>query len=62
MPGRRARGSISDNFLRRAAGQSLAGNTANDPAEAVYLPDFNDAHGAQLLPGGRYESAGTKQR
>ena len=33
------------------ADQSLAGITANDPADAVYLVPFNDAHGAKLSPG-----------
>ena len=48
-------GRFGDDFLRRAADQSLAGITANDPAEAVYLVNFNDAHGAKLSPQGRYE-------
>ena len=39
----------------RAADQSLAGITANDPAEAVYLVNFTDANGAKLSPQGRYE-------
>jgi hypothetical protein len=50
-----AEGRFGDNFLRRAADQSLAGITANDPAEAVYLVNFSDAHGAKLSPQGRYE-------
>jgi hypothetical protein len=50
-----AEGRFGDDFLRRAADQSLAGITANDPAEAVYLVNFNDAHGAKLSPQGRYE-------
>jgi hypothetical protein len=48
-------GRFGDDFLRRAADQSLAGITANDPAEAVYLVNFDDADGAALAPGGRYE-------
>ena len=48
-------GRFGDDFLRRAADQSLAGITANDPAEAVYLVNFDDAHGAKLSPQGRYE-------
>ena len=50
-----AEGRFGDDFLRRAADQSLAGITANDPAEAVYLVNFNDADGAKLSPQGRYE-------
>ena len=50
-----AEGRFGDDFLQRAADQSLAGITANDPAEAVYLVNFNDAHGAKLSPQGRYE-------
>ena len=46
---------FGDDFLQRAADQSLAGITANDPAEAVYLVNFNDANGAKLSPQGRYE-------
>ncbi|HUJ07716.1 MAG TPA: DUF1254 domain-containing protein [Streptosporangiaceae bacterium] len=48
-------GRFGDDFLRRAADQSLAGITANDPAEAVYLPNFEDAKGIRLAPHGRYE-------
>ena len=48
-------GRFGDDFLRRAADQSLAGITANDPAEAVYLVNFDDADGAPLSPGARYE-------
>ena len=43
-------GRFGDDFLRRAADQSLAGITANDPAEAVYLVNFDDADGAKLSP------------
>ena len=50
-----AEGRFGDDFLDRAADQSLAGITANDPAEAVYLVNFNDANGAKLSPQGRYE-------
>ena len=50
-----AEGRFGDDFLQRAADQSLAGITANDPAEAVYLVNFDDAHGAKLSPQGRYE-------
>lgn len=50
-----AEGRFGDDFLRRAADQSLAGITANDPAEAVYLVNFSDANGAKLSPQGRYE-------
>ena len=45
---------FGDDFLRRAADQSLAGITANDPAEAVYLVNFDDAGGRRLSPRGRY--------
>jgi hypothetical protein len=48
-------GRFGDDFLRRAADQSLAGITANDPAEAVYLVNFNDTDGVRLSPQGRYE-------
>jgi hypothetical protein len=48
-------GRFGDDFLQRAADQSLAGITANHPAEAVYLVNFTDAHGAKLSPQGRYE-------
>jgi hypothetical protein len=44
-------GRFDDDFLQRAAGQSLASITANDPAEAVYLVKFNDAHDAKPSPG-----------
>lgn len=47
-------GRFGDDFLRRAADQSLAGITANDPAEAVYLVNFDDASGTKLSPKGRY--------
>ena len=47
-------GRFGDDFLRRAADQSLAGITANDPAEAVYLVNFDDADGTKLSPAGRY--------
>ena len=50
-----AEGRFGDDFLHRAADQSLAGITANDPAEAVYLVNFDDARGAKLSPQGRYE-------
>ena len=48
-------GRFGEDFLRRAADQSLAGIAANDPAEAVYLVDFDDAAGRKLAPDGRYE-------
>ena len=47
-------GRFGDDFLRRAADQSLAGITANEPAESVYLVNFNDADGDKLSPQGRY--------
>ena len=48
-------GRFGDDFLRRAADQSLAGIAANDPAEAVYLVNFEDGDGAKLSPKDRYE-------
>jgi hypothetical protein len=48
-------GRLGDDFLRRAADQSLAGIVANDPAEAVYLVNRNDADGEPLTSDGRYE-------
>ena len=48
-------GHFGDDFLQRAADQSMAGITANDPAESVYLVNFTDAEGSPLAPGGRYE-------
>ena len=48
-------GHFGDDFLQRAADQSLAGITANDPAESVYLVNFTDAAGSTLAPDGRYE-------
>ena len=40
-------GHFGDDFLQRAADQSMAGITANDPAESVYLVNFTDAEGAR---------------
>ncbi|MFF0853064.1 DUF1254 domain-containing protein [Streptomyces sp. NPDC003280] len=48
-------GRFGDDFLKRAADQALIGFAANDPAEAVYLLNFDDAEGKKLAPGGRYE-------
>jgi hypothetical protein len=48
-------GRFGGDFLHRAADQSLSGITADDPAEAAYLVNFDDAGGATLSPGGRYE-------
>nr|BFD81786.1 hypothetical protein StreXyl84_11870 [Streptomyces sp. Xyl84] len=47
-------GRFGDDFLKRAADQSLLGVAANDPAEAVYLLNFEDAEGNKLVSGGRY--------
>ncbi|MGW4561156.1 DUF1254 domain-containing protein [Streptomyces sp. NPDC004561] len=47
-------GRFGDDFLKRAADQSLLGVAANDPAEAVYLINFDDADGNALSPDGRY--------
>jgi hypothetical protein len=48
-------GRFGDDFLRRAADQSLAGIVANDPAEAVYLVNRSDADGGALTSDGRYQ-------
>jgi hypothetical protein len=48
-------GRFGDDFLKRAADQCLAGIAANDPAESVYLLNFQDADGAPFSPQGRYE-------
>ncbi|MFO7533099.1 MAG: DUF1254 domain-containing protein [Candidatus Limnocylindrales bacterium] len=48
-------GRFGDDFLKRAADQCLAGIAANDPAEAVYLLNFQDADGTPFTPQGRYE-------
>jgi hypothetical protein len=48
-------GRFGDDFLKRAADQSLIGVAANDPAEAVYLLNFDDADGNKLASEGRYE-------
>ena len=48
-------GRYGDDFLPRAADQSLAGITTNDPAEAVYLVNFTDADENKLDADGRYE-------
>ncbi|WP_190012896.1 DUF1254 domain-containing protein [Streptomyces lucensis] len=47
-------GRFGDDFLRRAAEQSLVGVAVNDPQEAVYLAAFHDGQGDKLVPG-RYE-------
>lgn len=49
-----AEGRFGNDFLRRAADQSLAGIAANDSAESVYLLNFQDADGATLDPKCRY--------
>lgn len=48
-------GRFGDDFLRRAADQCLAGIAANDPAESVYLLNFQGADGAPFAPHGRYQ-------
>jgi hypothetical protein len=48
-------GRFGDDFLRRAADQCLAGIAANDPAESVYLLNFQDADGAPYAPEGHYQ-------
>jgi hypothetical protein len=49
------KGRFGDDFLRRAADRSLAGVTANNPAEAVYLIKFRDADRARFEPDGSYQ-------
>lgn len=48
-------GRAGDDFLLRAADQSLAGIVANDPAEAVYLVNMDDEAGDKLSSDARYE-------
>jgi len=50
-----AMGRYGDDFLLRAADQSLAGIACNDPAEAVYLVTFTDGEERKLEGGSRYE-------
>jgi hypothetical protein len=52
---RDGRADVGDDFLRRAADQSLVGVTANDPEEAVYLFTTVDDHGEPLTGERRYE-------
>ncbi|AKB28998.1 hypothetical protein MSSIT_2279 [Methanosarcina siciliae T4/M] len=48
-------GRFGDEFLLRAADQSLAGIVANDPVEAVYLVNLTDNSGEPLTSAHRYE-------
>jgi hypothetical protein len=48
-------GRYGDDFLWRAAAQSLGAIVANDPVEAVYLLSFSDVDGDAYSPQGRYE-------
>jgi hypothetical protein len=48
-------GRYGDDYLLRAADQSLAGIMCNDPAEAVYLVNFDDAEGDKLNADHRYQ-------
>jgi hypothetical protein len=48
-------GRAGNDFLLRAADQSLAGIVANDPPEAVYLVNMDDADGNKFAGDGRYE-------
>lgn len=48
-------GRFGDEFLLRAADQSLAGIVANDPVEAVYLINATDSSGELLTGANRYE-------
>lgn len=47
-------GRFGNDFLRRAADQSLAGIAANDPAESVYLVNFQDDDGVRFDASQRY--------
>jgi hypothetical protein len=47
-------GRYGDDYLLRAADQSLAGIMCNDPVEAVYLVNFDDANGDKLNAEHRY--------
>jgi hypothetical protein len=47
-------GRFGDDFLFRAADQSMAGIMCNDPAEGVYLVNFDDAEGEKLNADHRY--------
>ncbi len=53
-PGRDV-GRYGDDFLWRAAVQSLGAIVANDPEEAVYLVSFTDIDGTPYSPDARYE-------
>jgi hypothetical protein len=48
-------GRFGDEFLKRAADQSLVGITANDPVEAVYLVNLTDNVGEPLNGAHKYE-------
>jgi hypothetical protein len=48
-------GRFGDEFLKRAADQSLAGIAANDPVEAVYLVNLTDNSDEPLTSAHRYE-------
>ena len=48
-------GRFGDQFLKRAADQSLAGVCANDPEEAVYLINQTDDHHEPLTGAHKYE-------
>jgi hypothetical protein len=48
-------GRYGDDFLLRAADQSLAGIACNDPAEGVYLVTFTDAEGNTFDGDGSYQ-------
>ena len=47
-------GRYGDDFLLRAADQSMAGIMCNDPDEGVYLVNFNDADGEKYKAENRY--------
>ena len=59
---RRNMGHFGDDFLQRAADQSIASIAANDPAESVYLVNFTDADGSTLAPDGPLCAAFQRRR
>ncbi len=54
-PRNEGRAGYDHDFLLRSAGQALGGIIANDPLEAVYLVDMEDADGNKLAGDRRYE-------
>ncbi len=54
-PPNEGRAGVDGDYLLRAAGQALGGIIANDPPEAVYLVNMEDAEGNELAGDRRYE-------